>query len=765
MGNISKILVLVFSLFLVNLIFPAVSLQIDYPANTSYSTSTWLARINYTVSGIESSDLKSNGGDIFCNYSIDGQPETTLNDCSNVTGLSLGEGSHNVIVKVFNESSVNYPNPEDSKQVYFTLDFTAPSVSITSPASNSYWNVASIPVTFTLSDSGSGLNGICECGHNNTQFSCNTTGTNTVTYQVVGGDGQKTITIKAYDNAGNEGQDSVMINYDTTAPSVSITGPSVNGSWYNNQNLVINFTVNDASPVSCSWQTTTGTPNSGIVLNCANDGSLNQISGVTWSTGLNVITITVTDAAGNSRTEARSFGIDTVVPSISISSPPNGSLHGNSNVAIQFNVNDDLSAINQCWWSNDSGATNTTVSCGSGSGTITGVNWPDGVNNVILYVNDNAGNINRAAVQFTVDTTPPIVTITSPTNNSYIDKSSINITFVANDATSNLVQCKYSINSGIPTSIDCSTGLIQLSGLADGIYVVNVSAEDEAGNIGWTLLVMTIDTYKPSVEITSPSLDNIYFNDPNLVIQFSVSDSNVGNCWYSDNNGPNQSVSCASGQITGVTWTNGWHTVVLYASDLAGNVNSTTRTFYINGSALSQTLNLVEGWNLISFNITHLNASPESVFAPIIDKVRTVRFYYNGTWYDWTPNVGGTITELKPGYAYFVNVTQPTTLTAVGYQETVTSNGGAGTPIYPFQIQVHAGWNLLGVYVNSTISGFPNSMTIGQIVYPFQNGVPVKVMQGTGMPISTPNGYNTQIAIGEGFWFYSSTSGAYWPKV
>ncbi|MCX8166675.1 MAG: Ig-like domain-containing protein, partial [Candidatus Micrarchaeota archaeon] len=755
--------------FYLDTIAPLVNITGPATNGTWYNTVNVI--VNFTV---------NDASPVTCNWTaVGGTPSTgTLSSCSNngglnqITVITWNQGSVSITITVTDAAG---NSQTVSRQ--FNIDVQAPSVTITSPTNGTYTNNSNLPINYTISDLG-GV-GLSQCwwtrdnGLNNYTIGCSG---NSVTGSITGqtwSEGLNTVKIYAKDSLGNENSATVQFYLDTIAPLVNITGPATNGTWYNTVNVIVNFTVNDASPVTCNWTAVNGTPSTGTLSSCSNNGGLNQITGITWNQGSVSITITVTDAAGNSQTVSRQFNIDVQAPSVTITSPTNGFSTNNKNLPVHFTISDTGgSGLQQCLWTKDNGTTNESISCSGNSvtGSITGQTWSEGWNYVTIFAKDAAGNLANSSVQFFVDSVAPVITVISPIDNSYHNVSSILLQFNVSDALSNVTNCYWTLDGGTTNEVDCSTGsaTVNLSSLSEGSHNVVIAVKDSLNNIQTKTVVFTIDLTAPSLAVIGPALDDIYFNIQNLVINFSVSDNIALNntCWYyhNNNNVPNY-ISCSGGQISGVNWPDGWNNITLFTKDLAGNHKSASRRFYINGSAHAQTLNLVTGWNLISFNLTHLNATPKSVLAPIIDKVTVVRGYYNGTWTDWTPSAGGSITEFKPGYAYFVNVTQNTQLTVVGYQETVTSSSGGGTPIYPFQINVTSGWNLLGVYVNSTISGFPNSLTINQVVYPFQNGVPVLVASGTGLPIPTPNGYNTVIAVGQGFWMYSSTNGAYWPKV
>ncbi len=95
---------------------------------------------------------------------------------------------------------------------------------------------------------------------------------------------------------------------------------------------------------------------------------------------------------------------DTTPPQVQVLSPRNITYINNS-IDLNFTATDDV-AIDSCWYSNDSGVTNHSLtSCNN----ITLHDLPEGGQNVIVYANDTSGNENSFNVIFTVDTIAPTV--------------------------------------------------------------------------------------------------------------------------------------------------------------------------------------------------------------------------------------------------------------------------------------------------------------------------------------------------------------------
>jgi len=124
-----------------------------------------------------------------------------------------------------------------------------------------------------------------------------------------------------------------------------------------------------------------------------------------------------------------------------------------------------------------------------------------------------------------------------------------------------------------------------VSSITDGIYRWNCLVYDTTGNysdwndINWTL---TIDTIAPSIIIVKPDAEYFTYSLPiNISLNYTVSDANLQACWYSLNGGANISLPfCAN--TTFLVNSSGWHNIVVYANDTAGNRNSSTKNFFVN---------------------------------------------------------------------------------------------------------------------------------------------------------------------------------------
>jgi hypothetical protein len=120
--------------------------------------------------------------------------------------------------------------------------------------------------------------------------------------------------------------------------------------------------------------------------------------------------------------------VDTTAPTIDMVSPTNNTNTTNLNIPVNYTVADAA----YCQWSNDSGVTNKSLTCGAN---VTGQVWDQGSNTVIIWANDTTGNENFTSITFTLDTTAPVLDIVYPTNNTNTTNINIPVNYTVSGAT------------------------------------------------------------------------------------------------------------------------------------------------------------------------------------------------------------------------------------------------------------------------------------------------------------------------------------------
>jgi parallel beta-helix repeat protein len=255
---------------------------------------------------------------------------------------------------------------------------------------------------------------------------------------------------------------------------------------------------------------------------------------------------------------------DTTPPTVSVLSPQSQT-YNTGDIPLTFTVNEPTSWLS---YSLD-GQNNITI---TGNTTILGLT--DGLHTLIVYANDRAANDkggntgSSPTISFSIDTTQPIVQITSPENKTYGPRS-IPLTFTVNEPVSWL---RYSLDGQSNITI---TGDTTLSGLQHGPHTIVVYANDTAGNVGESTTVhFSVDATPPIIIILSP--ENKTYETRGLPLTFTLSESTswIG---YSLDSNVNATIN---GNTTITNLLNGTHTVVVYANDTFGNMGRSDRVYW-----------------------------------------------------------------------------------------------------------------------------------------------------------------------------------------
>lgn len=126
----------------------------------------------------------------------------------------------------------------------------------------------------------------------------------------------------------------------------------------------------------------------------------------------------------------------------------------------------------------------------------------DGSRTVTVDATDNDGNAAaQKSTTFTVDTIPPTLNVTSPTEGFITSVAAIAVSGTTNDATSSPVTVKVSLNGADQGAVSVGgDGAFSKSiNLAEGANVIVVTATDAAGKSSSVTRNVTLDTSVPQI--------------------------------------------------------------------------------------------------------------------------------------------------------------------------------------------------------------------------------------------------------------------------
>jgi hypothetical protein len=494
------------------------------------------------------------------------------------------------------DSLTNENNATNNLDVTFTLDYTAPTTtddSVTSFQAPSYIvtisesdNVAtSLTITTyyctdvigtctpsTLIDNGGTVT-----------FTSSNRGINYLRYYSVDSAGNtqatqnKTININRYPNLTSATDNSTTIKGGAyvNVSTVSFDSDTPQG--------ITLFVCNSSSATSSGCTDTQYCTSSGTAnLSCAFASETDSATHSWYA----FIYDDLSEAASNNSISG-SYVTDSIGPVITIITPSAGQNITQQSFTFQASVNEQAGSV---WYSLNSGSVNVTMSNSSlYLYSHTNSSIPDGDYNITFYANDSYGNIATPVsrsfnINTTVpDTTPPVITVESPDNNTYYTSASILLNITANE---NISWAGYKINTTAIANLG-NTSLTSWNAtysFSEGTNTVTFYANDSSNNQNIETSIIYVDLTNPAV---SSFLCNSTVNDSmNLICNASFSDAvgldyailsynfsgSFANTSQIDLSGTSNSTYYTFLQGN---YTPGSYSIILYLYDLSGRVNNT----------------------------------------------------------------------------------------------------------------------------------------------------------------------------------------------
>lgn len=242
------------------------------------------------------------------------------------------------------------------------------------------------------------------------------------------------------------------------------------------------------------------------------------------SGGYYPVVVEASDMAGNITTKTHTDSTlgeslklkvkEVTKPVITILSPSPGSFLTNGTVAIKAQLRDESNGsgiaigtlklvLNGTTYTNTSPGMTVTQVTGGYDITFT-KSLSDGIYDAYIDVSDNDGNAAaRRAVGFTVDTVPPTLTITNPTDSTtYTNVNTIVVSGKTTDTTSGNVLVTITNGSDLYKGIlpDGSGNFSESINLRAGTNTIVIRATDAAGKFSEVTRTVILDTVAPTVK-------------------------------------------------------------------------------------------------------------------------------------------------------------------------------------------------------------------------------------------------------------------------
>jgi len=430
-------------------------------------------------------------------------------------------------------------------------DTEPPAVSISSPANDSWFSTDSITISWAGSDNA--YLEYYELYRNSSLIAHMDASVNS--YTITLPDGHWKLTIKAYDWAGNIGSTTIYVHVDTENPSVNITYPADN-SWHNTTTIEIKWDAADNLGLS--------------MIEIYVDGSLALTLGpsetqatLSVSYGTHSIKVVVYDKAYNTAEDEITVNIDTVSPTVSISSPGGGSWISTSTVTISWTGSDDVSLDRYEIYKNgsfvaslDASVTSYTISLSDGYWVIT------------IRAYDHVGNTASDMVSIYVDTTPPSISITQPADDSWFNSTEIFIKWSASDNLG-LSKVEVYVDSNLTSILPLDATSTTLN-LSEGAHIIKVAVCDKVGHKAEDEIRVNIDTEPPSVKILSPDNESLLNTNSITVIWDASDEGALSSIEIYVDDALNASFTPNRNNYT-LTLTDGSHTIMVKVYDIVGH--------------------------------------------------------------------------------------------------------------------------------------------------------------------------------------------------
>ena len=171
------------------------------------------------------------------------------------------------------------------------------------------------------------------------------------------------------------------------------------------------------------------------------------------------------------------------------------------------------------------------------------------------------------------DTTPPTISITSPSSGTYFKETSVAITWSASDD-QQLVSIIIYVDGSPEYVLDPSVTSQTLT-LSEGTHTIKVEAVDWVGKTSYDEIQVKVDLTAPTVTIISPE-DGATVTAGNVEIQFNITDNFEVDKIIIYVDGTNVSELPGTANSTVISLSAGDHVIVVKAIDKAGNEGTAT---------------------------------------------------------------------------------------------------------------------------------------------------------------------------------------------
>ncbi len=295
-------------------------------------------------------------------------------------------------------------------------------------------------------------------------------------------EGSYVIKLTARDILDNKTEDTRSVSVSHRIPVLSVSSPEDN-FMSNTDTVTVRGTVSGATAL-----TVNGNP-------ISYETGVFETS-VKIENGENLITVKAVNELGNAATIQRKVLYDSGGPSITLSTPLDGSFVNTPSIQVEGKVT-DLSGVKKFTMDG-----NDVALAADGSGTFSASRaLAEGENSLSLIATDNANNVTALTMKITLDTAAPQLTLNAP-----LDKDA----FATNNASPLAMSGK---SSEILASLKLNNETLTVAGdlsfsksiqLAEGKNTLLFEAADRAGNTATLTREVLLNTLQVALSVTAP---------------------------------------------------------------------------------------------------------------------------------------------------------------------------------------------------------------------------------------------------------------------
>lgn len=295
--------------------------------------------------------------------------------------------------------------------------------------------------------------------------------------------------------------------------------------------------------------------------------------------GMHTVVVAAIDRAGNRVEVPVPFHFDPSSPTLSIESPGRDSYTRTGDVNVTWLVLAEGAPLTTLRLFLDSGLP-VDLPFDPPSHSLVGL--VEGRHVVSLLALDAAGNIATDTRAFTVDATPPTLSVVAPSM-PFVNTDDLELLWVGSDSTSGIDRVELTLDGMEPRTVRDSAGF-RFPAVAEGAHSVLIRAYDRAGNVAESTVSVTVDRTSPTVSVTRPGRGVTVYGS--LDVTWTVADDRSGiddeqTIFVYDENGPVNAKGATRVTVTDPKI--GPHFALVRVADRAGNPAEAAVAFVYGG--------------------------------------------------------------------------------------------------------------------------------------------------------------------------------------